>query len=291
MTDTSMPSPLSYRVTPAEWLLYASYAALLALACLGPYVPQAAHYHDFADQRALWGLRNALDVLSNLPFALLGALGLWRGVWQAPAAVRASSARPWLATVFGGLLFTAAGSSYYHLMPDDWRVFWDRMGMVPVFAGVLALALALQSVLSRRAAVVTAVLVLALGPVSLWVWLQTGQLLPWAVLQGAGMVLLLAVALRQRFSAVNARAATEQLAWPWGAVVVWYVLAKVLELGDSFVWSISHHWVGGHALKHVAAALALVPLLLMVRRVRNAERRPASAAGTIRPTLVQGPQP
>lgn len=284
-----MPSPLSYRVTPAEWLLYASYAALLALACLGPYVPQAAHYHDFADQRALWGLRNALDVLSNLPFALIGALGLWRGVWQAPAAVRASSARPWLALVFGGLLLTAAGSSYYHLMPDDWRVFWDRMGMVPVFAGVLALAL--QSVLSRRAAVVTTVLVLALGPLSLWVWLRTGQLLPWAVLQGAGMVLLLAVALWQRFSAVKARAVTEQLAWPWGAVVAWYALAKVLELGDSFVWSISHHWVGGHALKHVAAALALVPLLLMVRRVRNAERLPGSAAGTIRPTLVQGPQP
>lgn len=289
MTDTSMPSPLLYRVTPAEWLLYASYAALLALACLGPYVPQAAHYHDFADQRALWGLRNALDVLSNLPFALIGVLGLWRGVWQAPAAVRADSAPPWLALVFGGLLLTAAGSSYYHLMPDDWRVFWDRLGMVLVFAGVLALAL--QSVLSRRAAVVTAVLVLALGPLSLWVWLQTGQLLPWAVLQGAGMVLLLAVALWQRFSAVNARAAEGQLLWPWGAVVAWYALAKVLELGDSFVWSISHHWVGGHALKHVAAALALVPLLIMVRRVRNAERLPASAAGTIRPTLVQGPQP
>ena len=289
MTDTPITSSVSHGTTSAEWLLYAGYAVLLALACLGPHVPQAAHYHDFADQRALWGLRNALDVLSNLPFAMVGALGLWRAVLQAPAAVRASGALPWLALVFGGLLLTAAGSSYYHLMPDDWRVFWDRLGMVPVFAGVLGLAL--QSVLSLRVAVVTAVLGLVLGPVSLWVWLQTGQLLPWAVLQGAGMVLLLAVALWQHFSAAGVASAAGRVVWPWGAVVAWYALAKVLELGDSFVWSISHHWVGGHALKHVAAALALVPLLLMVRRVRNAERQPGSAAGTIRPTLVQGPQP
>ena len=287
MTHTS--TPVLRRAITAEWLLYAGYAALLALACLGPHVPQAAHYHDFADQRALWGLHNALDVLSNLPFALIGALGLWRGVLQAPVAVRASGARPWLALVSGGLLLTAVGSSYYHLAPDDWRVFWDRMGMVPVFAGVLALAL--QSVLSQRAAVVTALLVLVMGPVSLWMWLQTGQLLPWAVLQGAGMVLLLVVALWQRFSAASVRSSTGLLVWPWGAVVAWYAVAKVLELGDTLVWSISHHLVAGHALKHVAAALALVPLLLMVQRVRNAERQPVPVAGTIRPTLVQGPQP
>ncbi|MBB6576735.1 hypothetical protein HNP33_000783 [Comamonas odontotermitis] len=163
MTDTPITSSVSHGTTSTEWLLYAGYAVLLALACLGPHVPQAAHYHDFADQRALGGLRNALDVLSNLPFAMVGALGLWRAVLQAPAAVRASGALPWLALVFGGLLLTAAGSSYYHLMPDDWRVFWDRLGMVPVFAGVLGLAL--QSVLSLRVAVVTAVLVLVLGPV------------------------------------------------------------------------------------------------------------------------------
>ena len=73
--------------------------------------------------------------------------------------------------------------------------------------------------------------------------------------------------------------------------MAWYAVAKVLELGDTLVWSISHHLVAGHALKHVAAALALVPLLLMVQRVRNAERQPVPVAGTIRPTLVQGPQP
>lgn len=278
MTDTTHPPQPRLGPARAEWLLYAAYAALLALACLGPFVPQAAHYHDFADQRALLGLPHAFDVLSNLPFLLVGLWGLWRAVWQAPAAVQTSGARPWLALVFGGLVLTALGSSYYHLAPSDLRVFADRLGMVPVFAGVLGLAL--QSVLSQRAAVVTALLVLVLGPLGLWVWLQTGQLLPWAVLQGAGMVLLVVLALWQWRHVV----AAPRIQWPLGAVVGWYALAKLLELGDALVWFISNHWVAGHGLKHLAAAIALVPLLYAVQRVRNAAPQPMPAAGTINAT-------
>jgi hypothetical protein len=33
-------------------------------------------YHDFADQRACWGLPNGLDTASNALFMLAGALGL-----------------------------------------------------------------------------------------------------------------------------------------------------------------------------------------------------------------------
>ena len=44
-------------------------------------------------------------------------------------------------------------------------------------------------------------------------------------------------------------------------------------------------WVSGHSLKHVAAALATLPLLMCVQRWRNAERTqptsPAVAAGTM----------
>ena len=284
MTHTTHPSTAttakgSHR---AEWALYASYAALLLLACAGPMVPQAVHYHDFADQRAWGGLHNAMDVLSNLPFLVIGLLGCWLAVWRAPKAVQASGARPWLALVFGGLVMTAIGSSYYHLAPSDWRVFWDRMGMVPVFAGVLGLAV--ESVLQQRAAVVTAALALLGGPIALWVWLQTGQLLPWAVLQGGGMVLLLALAIAQWRKPV----AAPRIQWPLAALVAWYALAKVLELGDTAIWAASAHSVAGHGLKHVAAALALVPLLQTVQRLRNAGNAPAAAAGTMPQALVRG---
>ena len=62
---------------PAEWALLVAAAALLAFAVWGPFLPASAHQHDFADQRGWQGLPCALDVLSNLPFAVVD--GVARG--------------------------------------------------------------------------------------------------------------------------------------------------------------------------------------------------------------------
>ena len=273
MTDTSQPP--SPRSPAAEYALYAFYAAMLALACLGPHVPQADHYHDFADQRPLLGLVNAADVLSNLPFLLLGVWGLLATCKTPAETLRSQGGTPWLLLVFGGLVLTALGSSYYHLLPGDVRVFWDRMGMVPVFAGVLGLAL--QSLLNTRSAWLSALCVLLGGPLALWIWLQTGQLLPWAVLQGAGMVLLVVLAVWQQRSPP----AAQLIRWPLAAIVAWYALAKLFELGDAAVWAGSGHLVAGHALKHLAAALAVLPLLRSLQQLRHLAHANGASAGTI----------
>ncbi|MDF2697553.1 MAG: hypothetical protein K0S65_5936, partial [Labilithrix sp.] len=39
-------------------------------------IPQPEGYHHFADTRTLLGVPNALDVLSNIPFFLVGWAGL-----------------------------------------------------------------------------------------------------------------------------------------------------------------------------------------------------------------------
>ena len=75
-------------VTRAEAGLLAALLLALLLACVGPHVSQHAHYHAFADQRTLWGVPCALDVLSNLAFALMGIWGLVqrlvpRPTWEA----------------------------------------------------------------------------------------------------------------------------------------------------------------------------------------------------------------
>ena len=38
---------------------------------------QDESYHQFIDDRRMWGIPNALNVLSNAPFAVVGAMGLW----------------------------------------------------------------------------------------------------------------------------------------------------------------------------------------------------------------------
>ena len=58
-------------------LLWALLGAAVLAAAVVPPVPQDLRYHRMADDRTLWGIPNALNVLSSAPFILVGALGLW----------------------------------------------------------------------------------------------------------------------------------------------------------------------------------------------------------------------
>lgn len=234
----------------SEQVLLAAALTALVLALFGPHVAQHAQYHAFADQRGWHGLPCAMDVLTNLPFAVAGWLGLGR-VWQVRAQ-RGLDARWQLAAVFfGGLLLTAAGSGYYHWQPDNAGLAWDRLGMVVAFAGLLGMAVADR--VSLRSGVATVAATLLAGTAAVLVWTVSGNLLPWVVVQGGGMALVLVLALRQ------------PLFDGWGlpllAVVVLYTLAKLLELGDHTVFAWTDGLVSGHSLKHLAAALAAWPVL------------------------------
>ena len=74
-----------------------------------------------------------------------------------------------------------------------------------------------------------------------------GNVLPYALLQGYAVIVLLIMAAlhRSRYTRAN------DLYFIFG----WYVLAKLLEHFDAQVLAYSHA-VSGHSLKHVAAAVA-----------------------------------
>lgn len=248
----------------SETGLLATLALAVVVACLGPAVAQYDHYHAFADQRTLWGLPHAMDVMSNLAFAGMGIWGLLRlRDWHRPRARRVGFAvqlpcdaqKPLAALFFAGLITTTLCSGYYHLQPDDAGLVVDRMGMLVPFAGLMGLAAADR--ISARAGQWTAGAVLALGPVAVLTWALTGNLLPWSVLQGGGMLLVVVLALRRPLIG----------AWglSLGAVIAWYVLAKLLELGDHDVLALTQGWVSGHSLKHVAAAMAAWPVIAVMQ--------------------------
>lgn len=270
----ALPTPLWVLRREGALALAALLLGVLALA--GPALPQPAHYHDFADQRAWGALPHALDVLSNAPFALWGVAGL--GALARALRQRAvDGAQAGLAALFfAGLIVTAGVSSYYHWQPDDAGLAWDRGGMVLAFAGLLGLA-ALQAV-SRRAGITLAAAVLLLGLAAVQHWAVTGNFLPWAVLQGGGMIFILV-------------AACLRPAWPdsglpirWGLVIALYALAKGLELADLPVFELTGQLVSGHSLKHIVASFSAWPVLLALKAaLAAAERRPESSAKSALP--------
>ena len=246
------------RLSGAEAGLLLGAAALLALALFGPVLPASAHQHDFADQRTLWGIPCALDVLSNLAFALAVAWGWWVLRRVPPAALDATS-RALAALFFGGLLCTAAGSALYHWQPQDAGLLWDRLGMVLPFAGLLGLAGA--SRVSARAGAAAAGTVLLAGPLAVLWWSHSGNLLPWAVVQLGGMLVVLALACLPRRDGA--------LALHLGAVMALYALAKLFEAADHAVFEATGQAVSGHSLKHVLAAAAAWPVLAALAALRH----------------------
>jgi hypothetical protein len=268
--------PLPWHARPAalvwrrECALAAVFLLLLAAALLGPSLAQPSHYHDFADQRSWGGLPHAMDVISNLPFALWGMVGVW-ALMRAMHARAVNGATVAMAGLFFvGLWVTTAVSAAYHLQPDDAGLIWDRAGMVLAFAGLLGLAV-MQAV-SNRAGLALAAAVLVLGPLSVLGWSLSGDVLPWAVLQFGGMALILGCAFVRP---AQARA----LPVRWGVLIAIYALAKLLELGDHAVYEWTGQLVSGHSLKHVVASFAAWPVvsaLLAVRKIKAESRAPST---------------
>ncbi len=245
------------RLARAEWALLLAAATLLALAVGGPPLHDSLHQHAFADQRTWVGLPCALDVLSNLPFAIAGLWGLVL-LRRAHGAGRTlghppqdAVSRGLAALFFGGLICTAVGSALYHVRPDDDGLLWDRLGMVLPFAGLLGLAV--HSRVSARAGLCAAGVVLAAGMAAVLWWARSGQLLPWAVVQLGGMLVVLALSLLPR--------RTGTLAPHLGAVIALYGAAKLFEAADHAVFQATQQWLSGHSIKHLLAAAAAWPVL------------------------------
>ena len=239
------------RLTRSEILLLAAAALLFAIALFAPAVGQPAGFHAFAEQRTLWGIPHALDVLSNLPFAIAGLAGLVV-LSRVPAAALPAVQRSCARLFFVGLLVTAAGSSWYHLAPYDPGLVVDRLSMSLAFAGLLGLVAACA--VSERAGRVLRAALLVCAPLAVLQWYVTGNLLSWALVQGAGMVLIVLVVV---FGPRPARGLDVR----WAFVLLAYALAKLLELGDHQVFQGSGEWLSGHTLKHVVAAFAAWPVI------------------------------
>src|SRR5437660_4625080 len=89
---------------------------VLGIVLFLPPVHQDPSYHSFADQRELWGVANFWNVVSNLPFLIVGFLGIWfvqDKTTSGQSFLVPAERWPFL-TLFTGVGLTAFGSAYYH---------------------------------------------------------------------------------------------------------------------------------------------------------------------------------
>jgi hypothetical protein len=235
-------------------------------AVLAPRIAQPESYHDFADRRECMGIPNFEDVFSNLPFALIGAWGLWFLLRRSPqenGGIFLNSRERWpYVMVAAGILLTAFGSACYHWAPDNARLVWDRLPMTIAFMGVVSAMIAERISLRLGLWLLPLLLVIGVGSVVQWHLSEMrgdGDLRFYAAVQVYGVLVpLLVLFLPARYTR------TSDLA----VVACWYILAKLLETLDNQIFAASGHLVSGHTLKHLAAAMSGYWLLRMVQKRR-----------------------
>jgi len=250
------------RISKRATLLVAVTVVCIVAALLVPPIAQPLHYHRFADSRAFLGIPNFGDAASNAAFFIVGLAGFVI-VFRHRAAFERDSERWPYATFFAGLVLTAFGSGYYHLAPDNGRLFWDRLPMTIAFAGLVAGQISDR--ISVRAGVALLVPMMFVGMASVVFWRATelaghGNLVPYAVVQGYTMLVLILIASLWPSRYTRGR----DLLYVFG----WYALAKVCETFDRGIFEIGHV-VSGHTLKHLFAALSGVAACVMLARRRR----------------------
>lgn len=238
-------------------------AAVLMAALSNP-IAQDVAYHAFGDHRHLLGVDNFWNVISNLPFVLVGLLGLhecWRQtnggkmphvvMYELPATT---------VTFFVGVLLTGLGSAYYHLDPNNHTLIWDRLPMTISFMAFFALIIGCH--VNYRLARILLVPLLMAGLASVLYWSYTeslgvGDLRLYALVQFLPILLIPVI-----MAGSGALALRAQVVWK---IIGFYLLAKALEHWDIQIFEGLWSEMSGHAIKHVAASAATFVALLEIR--------------------------
>lgn len=254
-------------------ILLTSVIAILASSIIlaqGP-IPQDPAYHAFADRRAFCGIPNFWNVISNIPILVCGLAGL-----ALTTTKRYSGGLPSLqghyTLFFAGAVLIGVGSSWYHLQPDNDTLVWDRLPMTLIFMALFSAILGEN--ISVRAGRISLWPLLAAGIASVSYWHVTeqagaGDLRFYAMVQFLPLVLIPLIMLLFKSPFTTNRI----LLW----MLMAYALAKVAELYDGGIYQM-WNLTGGHALKHLFAALGIYCYYLALKH-----RKPGSSPWNLPP--------
>ncbi len=250
-------------------LLLALTIPVIILTFISPPIAQDPSYHNFADQRLIWGIPNFFNVTSNAPFLLFGAMGLlflWRlratGGWPSFAAL--VEERPYWVFFFG-VAVTSIGSSYYHWAPSNTHLVWDRLPMTFGFMSLFAAIIMERIDRDAGLRLLTPLVIIGVGSVAYWYLSELhnhGDLRFYVDVQFYPLIAipLLAYLFKSRYTKGG----------EIYNVILIYAVAKAFEMLDVPVYQFTNGFISGHTIKHLVASFATYWVLVMLMRRRVA---------------------
>jgi hypothetical protein len=220
----------------------------VALNLLDP-IAQDLAYHKFSDCRSFFGIAHFMDVISNIPFIIIGFLGirLARKLFKKQTMAYFLM----IFVLFVGVLFTGLGSAFYHYGPNNFTLIFDRLPMTLVFTAFFGIIL--YDYVDRRVGAWIFYILLVAGIYSILYWYYTeiigvGDLRLYAFIQFFPVVAVPLILIFYK----NNELYTKQLLFIFGA----YTLAKLCEHYDAQIFEYLG-FISGHTIKHLFSALAV----------------------------------
>jgi len=214
-----------------------------------PRIPQDPAYHQFADDRTLLGIPNFWNVVTNIPFVLVGIFGLAR-------LSKVVALRSGYLIICIGIILVGVGSAYYHFSPSTKSLVWDRLPMTIVFMALFSAII--EDRVSSRAGKALLWPLIVVGAVSVGYWhfsevQGNGDLRPYGLVQFLPMVLIPLILVL--FPSRGLR-----ISFLWWTLVI-YASSKITEHFDQWIFETTG-MLSGHSIKHLLASLAILFFVL-----------------------------
>ncbi len=217
-------------------------------------IAQDIKYHQFIDQRTILSIPNFWNVISNVPFLLVGVMGL-HSILRSHRIRLIADIRAAYILFFAGVSLVAFGSGYYHLRPSNESLVWDRLPMAIAFMALFSVTI--SEFISVRLGKSALWPLIIFGIFSVIYWHSTevkgeGDLRLYVLVQFLPMIVIPLILLffKPEFTGTSG----------YWLLLCAYVLAKASEHFDEAIYNMLF-LLSGHSLKHIVAAFGVLFLL------------------------------
>ena len=208
-----------------------------------PPMEQDPNYHNFCDSKTVFNIPNFWNVVSNVPFLILGLIGVIK-------ALKFTESRTLYIVFFTGIALVSLGSGYYHLNPNNNTLVWDRLPMTIAFMSLFSIVV--SEFISPKKGNKLLFPALIIGVFSVLYWQYFNDLRIYALVQFYPILVIpvILIFFSSRYTKTYGY---------WGLSIA-YFIAKVFEHFDKEV-DVLLGGISGHPLKHLFASLGILCLL------------------------------
>ncbi|MBN9542650.1 MAG: hypothetical protein J0G32_02495 [Alphaproteobacteria bacterium] len=226
---------------------------LVSAFSLIPRLHQPSEYYDFADTRVFLNIPNSINVLSNIPYIILGAIGMALVLTRhhSNRLIKLYANFPY-STIFICSVLLGMGSIYYYSDPSHYTLFWMRLPLTIIYMAIMCLLL--EDRISIKSGHILLFISVLIGASSVLQWEYTeltnkSDIKFYEIIQFIPFVVSMATLI------LFPRGFKEDKYW--FKIFAWFLIGKIFEIFDYEIFHFTSELCSGHTFKNLASAMSI----------------------------------